>query len=150
MKKFAIVALDLKHKIFIVYIVVLNIDSSDEMHSLKRAEIAYMKANEASTKVSGKHVDIIEFFFPKLVVELHEHPKINNYIIKFLYDWQPPHNPIYNLGSVKLETLKTYIENNLANIFIRHSKSLVRITIFFDKKPDKSLQLCIITRILRI
>ena len=39
--------------------------------------------------------------------------------------------------------LKTYIKNNLANDFIRSLKFFVRVPIFFDKKPDGSLRLCI-------
>lgn len=34
-----------------------------------------------------------------------------------------------------------YIKNNLANSFIRPSKSLTRTPILFDEKPDGSLQL---------
>ncbi len=44
---------------------------------------------------------------------------------------------------MKLEILKAYIENNLANGFIKPSKSLGRAHIFFNKKPDESLRLCI-------
>ncbi len=36
-----------------------------------------------------------------------------------------------------------YIKNNLANDFIRPSKSPTRAPIIFNKKPDKSLQLCV-------
>ncbi len=48
---------------------------------------------------------------------------------------------MYNLGPVELETLKAYIKNNLANGFIRPSKSPTRAPILFDKKPDGSLRL---------
>ena len=44
---------------------------------------------------------------------------------------------------MKLETLKAYIKNNLANGFIKPFKSFARVTIFFDKKPDGSLRLCV-------
>ena len=44
---------------------------------------------------------------------------------------------------MKLETLKTYIENNLANGFIRPSKSSVGALILFDKKLDGSLKICV-------
>ena len=40
---------------------------------------------------------------------------------------------------MELETLKTYIEPNLANGFIRSSKSPIGALIFFDWKPDGSL-----------
>ena len=44
---------------------------------------------------------------------------------------------------MELETLKTYIETNLANGFIRFSKSLAGAPILFDKKVDGSLRLCV-------
>ena len=44
---------------------------------------------------------------------------------------------------MKLEILKTYIKNNLANNFIKPSKSLARILIFFNQKLDENLRLYI-------
>ena len=58
-------------------------------------------------------------------------------------DRQPPYGPIYSLGPVELETLKTYIETNLKNSFIRPSKSPAGASIFFDKKSNVSLRLCV-------
>ena len=56
-------------------------------------------------------------------------------------NWQLLYGPINSLAPVKLETLKAYIENNLANSFIRPSKFPVKIPIFFDKKLDSGLKL---------
>ena len=56
-------------------------------------------------------------------------------------DWQPLYGSIYSLELMKLETLKTLIENNLANNFIKPSEFSTRVPIFFNKKPDKSLKL---------
>ena len=67
--------------------------------------------------------------------------RINDHAIKLVDDWQVLYGPIYSLGPVKLKTLKIYIKNNLANSFIRSSKSLAGASIFFDKKPDGSLKL---------
>ena len=50
---------------------------------------------------------------------------------------------IYSLRPVELEILKTYIKTNLANNFIRPSKSPTGAPIFFDKKPDRSFRLCV-------
>ena len=68
---------------------------------------------------------------------------MNEHAIKLEESKQPPFRPIYSLGPVELETLKTYIETNLANGFIRPSKSPVRAPILFDRKPDESLRLCV-------
>ncbi len=68
--------------------------------------------------------------------------RINSHAIKLVDDRQLPYSSIYSLGLVKLETLKTYIKNNLPNGFIRLFKSLIGILIFFNKKPDGSLGLC--------
>ncbi len=68
---------------------------------------------------------------------------INNHAIELVDDWKLFYGPIYSLDLVKLEILKTYIKNNLANNFIKLSKSLVGISILFDKKPDGNLSLYI-------
>ena len=44
---------------------------------------------------------------------------------------------------VELETLKAYIEINLANGFIRPSKSLANTLILFDWKSNNSHWLCV-------
>ena len=44
---------------------------------------------------------------------------------------------------MELEILKTYIETHLKTGLIQPSKSLVDVSILFDKKPDGSFPLCI-------
>ena len=44
---------------------------------------------------------------------------------------------------MELETLKVYIETNLANGFIRLSKPPADAPILFDRKSDGSLRLCV-------
>ena len=44
---------------------------------------------------------------------------------------------------MELETLKTYIETNLANGFIQPLKSPAGALILFVRKPNGSLRLCI-------
>ena len=68
--------------------------------------------------------------------------RINEYAIELKNDKQPPYRPIYSLGLVELETLKTYIKINLANGFIRPLKSPAGAPILFVCKPDSSLRLC--------
>ena len=102
-----------------------------------------MKANKVSIKVFSKYIDFVDIFLPNLVAKLSKYIIINNYAIKLIDDWQFSYSFIYNLGLIKLESLKTYIKNNLANNFIKPTKSLARASIFLNKKPNKSLKLCI-------
>ena len=44
---------------------------------------------------------------------------------------------------MELETLKAYVKTNLANGYIRLSKSLPGALIFFERKLDRSLHLCV-------
>ena len=44
---------------------------------------------------------------------------------------------------MNLKILKTYIKNNLVNGFFKPSKSFAGTFIFFNKKLNKSLQLCL-------
>ena len=74
-------------------------------------------------------------------MELPENTGINEHAIELVESKQPPYGPIYSLGPVELETLKAYIETHLKTGFIRPSKSPAGAPIFFDKKPDGSLQL---------
>ena len=55
----------------------------------------------------------------------------------------PPFGPIYGLSPLELDTLKKYIDENLANGFIRHSQSPAGAPIFFVKKKDGSLRLVV-------
>ena len=56
---------------------------------------------------------------------------------------EPPWGPIYNLSPTELEVLREYIDENLANGFIQHSRSPAGAPIFFVKKKDGSLRLVV-------
>ena len=90
----------MEYKAFVIHIVTLNIDSSDEMHPLNMAQIAHLKVNKVSTKVSSKYTDFTDVFLPKLVIKLLEYIKINDYAIKLVDNWQLPYGPIYSLGLI--------------------------------------------------
>ncbi len=81
-KEFAAASLDPKHEAFVVYVAILSVDSGDEVHSSRRAQIAHLKADEAPTKVPSEYADFVDVFSPKLAAELPEHTGINNYAIK--------------------------------------------------------------------
>ena len=76
-------------------------------------------------------------------MELPENTGMNEHAIELEEGKQPPFGPIYSLGQIELETLKTYIKTNLANDFIWSSKSPIGAPIFFDWKLDRSPHLCI-------
>ncbi len=85
-KEFAAAALNPEHKAFVVYIAVLRIDSGDEVHPSRRAQIAHLKADEAPSKVPGEYTDFADIFSPKLAAELPEHTGINDDAIKLVDD----------------------------------------------------------------
>lgn len=66
-----------------------------------------------------------------------------NHIIDLLDNKQPPYSFIYSLFENKLSIFRTYINKNLANRFIKLSKSSVNISILFVFKPNRDLQLCV-------
>ncbi len=68
---------------------------------------------------------------------------INKHAIELINGKQPPYGPIYALSPVELETLKTYIKTHLKTGFIQPFKSSASASIFFNKKPDGSLCLCV-------
>ena len=75
--------------------------------------------------------------------KLLENTGMNEYAIKLEESKQPLFRPIYSLKPMELETLETYIKTNLANNFIRSSKSFAGTPILFDWKLDWSLHLCV-------
>ena len=82
-----------------------------------------MIVNQVFTLILTKYFDFINVFSPELALKLLEHTRISDNAIKLVDDQQSPYGPIYSLGQVELETLKTYIKTNLANGFIRPFKS---------------------------
>ena len=145
-KEFAAAALDPGHEIFVVHVASLESPSNTQegdVHLFRKVQIAALVANEAPTSIPTEYFDFTSVFSPELATKLFEDIGINDHAIKLVNDWQPPYRPMYSLGPVELETLKAYIETNLKNGFIKLSKSPAGAFIFFDKKPDSSLQLCI-------
>ena len=93
--------------------------------------------------VPAEYSNFADVFSKELAEVLPERTGINKHAIELEDSKQPPYRPIYNLSMVELETLKTYIKTNLANGFIRPSKSHAGAPILFVCKPNGSLWLCI-------
>ena len=114
-----------------------------DVHPSRRPQVSGLIAEEAPTKILAEYSDFADVFSPDLASKLPEHTGINDHAIELVDGQQPPYGPIYSLGPVELETLKAYIETNLANGFIRPSKSPAGAPILFDQKSDGSLRLCV-------
>lgn len=93
--------------------------------------------------ISPKYFNFTNAFFSQLAMELLEYTGINDHAIDLTNNKQLSYGLIYSLGPEELDTLKIYIETNLANKFIRPSKFSVGTLIFFVCKLDGSLCLCI-------
>ena len=120
--------LDPEYETYIVHVGSVSSDalpSSSLLNvpSLKKPQIFGLIAKKAPTKVSTEYLDFANVFSPDLASELLEHTRINDHAIELVDGQQPPYRPIYSLEPVELETLKAYIETNLANGFIKPSKS---------------------------
>ena len=113
------------------------------VHSEKKAQVGALLFDKASTKVPAEYSDYSNVFLAKNVAELPGNTGMNEHAIELEEGKQPLFGPIYSLGPVEFETLKTYIETNLTNGFIRPSKFLVEAPILFDRKPDRSFYLCV-------
>ena len=94
-------------------------------------------------KILDKYSDFTNIFSEEKTLVLSECINLNKHGINLEDNKQLLYGPIYDLGLVELETLKTYIETHLKTGFIWHSKSPADTPILFDKKPDGSLHLCI-------
>src|SRR6202165_3009498 len=56
---------------------------------------------------------------------------------------KPPFGTIYSMSPTELETLRKYVEKNLAKGFLRHSQSPCGAPVLFVKKSDGTLRLCV-------
>ena len=85
-KKLATVAVNPKHGTFVVHVVALSVDQGDEVHLSIKAQVAYLKVDEASIKVPSKFADFAKKNFPKLVAELPKHTRFNDHAIEIVDD----------------------------------------------------------------
>ena len=103
------------------------------MYLLKKAQIAHQKADKTPIKVFSKYANFADVFSVKLAIKLSKYTRINNYTLKFVDDWQLSYSLIYSLGSIELETLKTYIKttgpvasSGLSSFLQEHLFSLIK------------------------
>ena len=145
-KEFAAAALNLERDTYIVHVVSLNSTpfvAALNVYPSQRPLISGLIVKEALIKVFAEYSDFADIFYPDLMFKLLKHIGINNHTIKLVNGQQSSYKPIYILAPVELETLKAYIETNLANSFIKLSKSLAGTPFLFDRKSDGLLRLCV-------
>ena len=144
-KDFVITALDADSKTFVVYMAIRK-RKRMPVHSKRqvqiKAQIRALLFNKALIEVSAEYSNYSNVFSAEYAAELSENTRMNEHAIKLKERKHPPFGPIYSLRPVELETLKTYIKTNLANGFIRPSKSPARAPILTNRKPNRSLRLC--------
>lgn len=127
---FIITAFDRKDKTFIIYIKSLN---NSNIYLFYLTEILFLKANKTSIAILSEYADFPDIFFWDLASKLLEYIKINDHTINLIGGKQLPYKLIFSPELIKLEILKTYIETNLANGYIRSFKSPIIIPIFLLK-----------------
>ena len=108
------------------------------MHSKKQAQVGVLLFNKVFIEILVEYSNYSNIFSIENAAKLPENTRINEHAIKLEEGKQPPFGSIYNLKSVKLKILKTYIKTNPVNIFIQPFKSFAGALIFFNKKPNKS------------
>ena len=124
-----------------VYLVALAEPIIIPIHPFCQAQVALLISEKS--RIYIEYFDLSNVFFSDSAAEPLEHNGINHHLIHLLDDKKPLYGPIYSLGLVELEILKTYIEANLASCFIRPFKSPAGAPILFVQKKDGSLRLCV-------
>ena len=122
-----------------MHVTLLN--SEMTIYPVREAQIASLFAKKITFPT--KYNDFVNIFLKESAEVLLKQIDINEHAIKLEEGTQPPYRPTYSLDLVELEIPKTYIETNLANSFIRLSKSPAGAPILFIHKPDSSLRLCV-------
>ena len=148
-KEFAAAALDSESETFVIHVALLSSDVLPSfsllelnIHPFCKPQVSGLITEEAPTKIPAEYLDFADVFSLDLASELFKHTRINHHAIELVDGQQPPYGPIYSLEPVELETLKAYIETNLAKGFIRPSKSPADAPILFDQKSNSSFRLC--------
>ena len=113
-------------KVFVIYVSSLSLES---IYLNKKAQIASLLTEKIT--VSDKYSDFANVFSEQQALVLPEWIKLKQLAIELQDDKQWFYELIYSLELVELETLKTYIETNLANSFIWLFKLLADTLIFF-------------------
>ena len=133
-KKFAKAVLDENVKAFVMHVSSLGLRMT--ICPAKKAQLALLLAVEVI--MPTEYLNFADVFLEKSANVLPKRTGANEHAIELEKGQQPPDGPIYSLGPVELEILKTYIKTNLLNGFIRALKLPAGALILFVRKPNGS------------
>lgn len=116
-KEFAGAALNENAKTFVIH-VIASLALAIQVYLFWYIQFELLLADKALIKVLSKYLDYSNVFLFDFAMKLFENASMNEHTIELVEGKQPFYGPIYSLGLVELETLKTYIETNLKTGFI--------------------------------
>ena len=131
--------LDEKIKVFVMY--VSSLESKMTIKPVRKLQLALLLAKKVT--VLAKYLYFVDILLEKSANILPEQIGVNEHAIKLEKGKKIPYRPIYRLKLVEFKSVKIYIETNLANGFIRDSKSPAVALILFVSKPNGSFCLCV-------
>lgn len=111
----------------------ISIEDIDEALKQEGDEIAIQLPKELR--------DYADVFSPKKADKLPLH-RSYDHEIKITSDKKLPFGRIYSMSRDELQTLRTWLDENLAKGFIRPSSSHITSPVLFVKKPGGGLRLC--------
>ena len=128
-KKIAVAALNVDDGTFMIHVVAPVKPIIMPIYLSYKALVATLISKEIGIPV--KYSDFSNVFSSDSAAELLEHTRINYHPINLLNNKQLFYGPIYSLGPMELETLKTYIKASLASTFITPSNFHASFPILF-------------------
>ena len=101
-----------------------------------------IKGVDLKMAIPEEYQDFLPLFDEVIARELPPHQPCDH-TMPLKEGFTPPFGPIYSLNRVELETLHTWIKENLDMGFIHSSSSPAGAPVLFTKKADGSLRLCV-------
>jgi hypothetical protein len=99
--------------------------------------------SEVTMEIPVEYHDLAKAFSKEEAEQLAPHRGALDHSIPLEEGSKPVFGPVYNLSEVELETLRKYINEQLAKGFIRPSTSPYGSPVLFVKKPSGALRLCV-------
>ncbi len=102
-------------------------------------QVQLERLNESLKELTmpNAYIDLADIFLPSNANSLPPHLD-EDHTIKLEPGKTPPFDPLYNLSENQLKTLREYIDENLANGFIRSFKSSAGIHVLLTPKSDET------------